>query len=120
MIEYAASLGNELYVGLDSDTRVKARKGVARPIQNEQTRMGVLKSLRYVNDVIVYSTDLELERIIQSYSPNFMVLGADYKGKHIIGQQYARDILFFDKLEGYSTSLTIQKIRNERIKTNID
>jgi bifunctional ADP-heptose synthase (sugar kinase/adenylyltransferase) len=49
-----------------------------------------------------------------------MVLGADYKGKHIIGEQYARDILFFDKLEGYSTSLTIQKIRNERIKTNID
>lgn len=120
MIEYAASLGNELHVGLDSDTRVKARKGVARPIQNEQTRMGVLKALRYVNDVIVYSTDLELERIIQSYSPNFMVLGADYKGKHIIGEQYARDILFFDKLEGYSTSLTIQKIRNERIKTNID
>lgn len=119
MLEYAATLGS-VHVGLDSDTRVKARKGVDRPIQNLSTRMWVLKSLRYVDDVTSYSTDLELERMIELYAPHFMVLGNDYKGKHIIGEKYARDILFFDKIEGFSTSSTIQKIRNERNKTNID
>jgi len=118
MLEYAATLGS-VHVGLDSDTRVKARKGVSRPIQNLDTRFWVLKSLRYVDDVTSYNTDLELERMIQLYEPHFMVLGKEYKDKNIIGAQYARDILFFDPVEGYSTSLTIQRIRNERKETNL-
>ena len=33
-----------------------------------------------------------------------MVVGADYKNKNVIGSRHVKDIIFFDKIEGYSTT----------------
>jgi rfaE bifunctional protein nucleotidyltransferase chain/domain len=118
LLAHAASLGSKLHIGLDSDTRIRARKGVARPVQNQDTRHGLLKSLRMVHDVIPYNTDLELERMIKEYNPHVMVLGEEYKDKNIIGAAFAKEIVFFPFVEGYSTTEIIKRIKNERNSTN--
>jgi D-beta-D-heptose 7-phosphate kinase/D-beta-D-heptose 1-phosphate adenosyltransferase len=43
-------------------------------------------------------------------SPNHMVVGSDYKDKEVIGSRWAKQLHFFDKIDGYSTTKTIQSI----------
>jgi D-beta-D-heptose 7-phosphate kinase/D-beta-D-heptose 1-phosphate adenosyltransferase len=103
LLEYASSVG-KVTVGIDSDERIKSMKGNNRPFNNQQDRKFFLESLRYVSRVNVFNTDEELENIIKIESPDFMVVGNDYSNKKIIGSQYIKNILFFEKLDGFSTS----------------
>ena len=39
-----------------------------------------------------------------------MVKGSDYKDKPIIGQDVCKELVFFDRIDGYSTTQKIQDI----------
>jgi D-beta-D-heptose 7-phosphate kinase/D-beta-D-heptose 1-phosphate adenosyltransferase len=112
LLKFAKSKGDLLYVGIDSDARIRSRKGHNRPIQHEITRLQILSSLEFVDKVMIYDTDYQLECLIQDFAPTMMVLGSDYEGKEIIGSQYCENITFFKRLEDYSTTLTILKMNN--------
>lgn len=109
LLNYARSLGDSLIVAIDSDRRVQELKGTSRPINSEDDRKLMLESLRSVDTVWVFDSDQELEDICRLYNP-VMVKGSDYKGKHIIGQQYCKEIVFYDRIEPYSTTRAIQDI----------
>jgi D-beta-D-heptose 7-phosphate kinase/D-beta-D-heptose 1-phosphate adenosyltransferase len=113
LLEYAKSHpGSYVYVLIDSDRRIKELKGDNRPVNNEYERALLLASLRSVDKVDVFDTDLELESFIKNYNPDLMIKGSDYKGKPIIGSEYCKDIKFYGRLEKYSTTSKIQHIIN--------
>jgi D-beta-D-heptose 7-phosphate kinase/D-beta-D-heptose 1-phosphate adenosyltransferase len=115
LLKYAKSHDNScVYVAIDSDERVKSLKGDNRPINTEEERKYYLKSLKFVDDVIVFNTDQELKNIIKMYSPDIMIKGSDYKGKEIIGAEYCKEIKFYERIQQYSTSKSIQYIVNRR------
>ena len=33
-----------------------------------------------------------------------MVVGSDWKGKKIVGSEHSKEVVFFDRVEGYSTT----------------
>ena len=109
LLNYARSLGDSLIVAIDSDRRVQELKGTKRPINSEEYRKFMLENLRSVDTVWFFDSDQELEDICRLYNP-IMVKGSDYKGKHIIGHQYCKEIVFYDRIEPYSTTRTIQDI----------
>lgn len=111
LIKYAASLGERLCIGIDSDARVKAAKGIERPINNENFRKELLESLIYVDKVYIFDTDYQLKQYIQQLSPH-MVIGDDYKGKKIIGSEFCQKITFYSRIEGYSTTEIIKKLKH--------
>jgi len=41
-----------------------------------------------------------------------MVKGSDYKNKPIVGEHLIKEIKFYDRVEPYSTTKTIQDIAN--------
>ena len=43
-----------------------------------------------------------------------MIKGSDYKDKPIIGSEYCKKIIFYDRLEKYSTTNKIQDIIDRR------
>lgn len=112
LLKFAKSQGDLLYVGIDSDARIRDRKGVTRPIQNEKTRYAILSSFTFVDKVCIYDTDYQLERLIADFGAKEMVLGSDYVGKRVIGGEFCEKITFFDRLEGFSTTNIVQKIAN--------
>jgi len=112
MLKFARSKGDLLYVGLDSDARIKQRKGDSRPFHNEKTRFLILESLKFVEKVMIYDTDFQLERLIEQFSPKFMVLGSDYQDKPIIGEDFCEEIVFFPRINAYSTTNTIDNMYN--------
>jgi len=108
LLEYAKSLGDELIVGIDSDARVKLLKGENRPINTERERSQMLLSIKYVNKVFVFDTDDELIELISTC--NVMVKGSDYVDQNIVGSEVCSKIVFFDRINEYSTTQKIQNI----------
>jgi D-beta-D-heptose 7-phosphate kinase/D-beta-D-heptose 1-phosphate adenosyltransferase len=113
LLEYAKSFPDSfVYVLIDSDERVKSLKGTNRPILNEQERLKFLSSLRFVDKVDIFNSDIELSNLIKDYRPDLMIKGSDYKNKSIIGAEYCKEIKFYERIEKYSTTKTIQHIIN--------
>jgi rfaE bifunctional protein nucleotidyltransferase chain/domain len=104
LLKYAKSLGSRLYVGIDSDERIKQSKGKDRPINNVADRAEMLQELKCVTGVAVFNTDDELCNAIKCLGIDTMVIGEEYKNKRIIGKDYAKDVLFFPKVNGYSST----------------
>ena len=109
LLNYARSLGDSLIVAIDSDQRVRELKGNNRPINSEDDRKFMLENLSSVDSVWLFDSDQELEDICRLYNP-VMVKGSDYRGRAIVGQQYCKEIVFYDRIEPYSTTQAIQDI----------
>ena len=104
MLKYARQLGDELVVGVDSDEKVVRDKGPQRPFNRLEDRMEVLNSIRYVDRVIAFETRKELERLIQEYEPDFLVVGSDWKNGEVVGKEYCKNLKFFDRIGDISTT----------------
>jgi D-beta-D-heptose 7-phosphate kinase/D-beta-D-heptose 1-phosphate adenosyltransferase len=110
LLNYAKSIGNRVYVGIDTDRRVKEKKGSSRPIYNQEERKFFLENLKSVDKVYLFDSDFELESLINFIQPNKMVVGSDWKNKSVIGSMYAAELIFFDRIGDYATTKTIQSI----------
>ena len=109
ILEYAKNLGDELYVAIDSDQRVKNKKGENRPFNNWQDRSKVIRSIKHVDKVLKFNDDEELLFILKTIQPDVWVIGSDWKNYDIPGKEYVREIKFFDRINGYSTTRILGK-----------
>ena len=110
LLNFAKSLGDKVYVGIDTDRRVSEKKGPTRPIYNQEERKFFLENLKSVHKVNLFGSDFELEAIINFIQPDVMVVGSDWKGKSVIGSMYASKLVFFSRIGDYATTKTIQSI----------
>jgi rfaE bifunctional protein nucleotidyltransferase chain/domain len=110
LLNYAKSLGDYLVVGIDTDERIKEKKGPSRPVNHINERAFMLMNLKSVNEVKTFSTDDELENLVKCIKPDIMVVGSDWKNKPVIGSQYAKQLKFFDRIDEYSSTKIIQSI----------
>tara|TARA_R110000851_G_scaffold158854_1_gene301991 strand:+ start:333 stop:731 length:399 start_codon:yes stop_codon:yes gene_type:complete len=104
LFKYAKSLGGKLYVGIDSDEKVKKDKGSNRPFNNVQDRKEVLESIKYIDGVFIFNDTQGLDDLIRIVGPNIMIIGSDWKGKKVVGEQHVKKLVFFDRLKDYSTT----------------
>jgi len=109
LFKYAKSLGDLLIVGIDSDRKVKIDKGETRPINKAEDRKFMLESIKYIDKVFIFNSKQQLEDLIKFMKPNIMVIGSDWKGKEVVGQEYAKELNFFDRIEEYSTTNIIKE-----------
>ena len=108
LFEYAKSLGDYLIVAIDSDEKVSQMKGKERPIFSQEDRSKVLQAIRYIDVVHIFNSKEELEDLIKTINPDIMIVGSDWKGKEVVGEQYAKTVRFFDRVGEYSTTRTLQ------------
>ena len=111
LLRYAKSLGYVL-VGIDTDECIKEKKGPTRPIHNQKERKFHLENLKSVDEVIFFSSEPEFEGLIKSLKPDIIIVGSDWKEKSTIKTYYDGELIFFDRIEEYSTTKTIQKIKS--------
>ncbi len=114
MLEHAASLGTHLLVAIDTDRRIEYNKGVGRPFNCLSVRKQIMSFLKPVDGVAVFDTDQELVDIIKQYKPDIMVKGSDWRGKTVIGEEYCKEIYFYERTNGQSTTKTIQDFIDRR------
>ena len=104
LFKYAKSLGTKLYVGIDSDEKVKLDKGEDRPFNKLSDRIKVLKAIKYIDEVISFDSTEGLESLVENHKPHVLIVGSDWYGKKVVGEQYAQHVRFFDRIDGYSTT----------------
>lgn len=114
LLQFANTKG-KVRVGIDYDERVKELKGEERPVNKWIDRKFLLKSISYVDSVVGFDNDEELENQIKNYNPDIMIVGSDYKNKRVIGSQYVKELLFFDRIEEYSSTKIIDYGKNINI-----
>lgn len=114
LLNYASSLGDYLLVAIDSDRRISEKKGPDRPFNDQQTRFTLMHALKPVDEVKIFDSDQELIDIIKDYSPDTMVIGSDWRLKTIIGGEYAKEIVFYERANSESTTKTIQRYLDRR------
>jgi rfaE bifunctional protein nucleotidyltransferase chain/domain len=108
LLFYAKSLGDYLHVAIDTDDRITKNKGLDRPINPLHVRKAIMESLIPVDSVSAFSTDDDLINTIKNFSPDIMVKGSDWLGKPIIGEQFCKQIIFYERINDESTTKTIQ------------
>ncbi len=85
----AATLGDVLVVGVNSDASVRRLKGEGRPLQAARDRAYLLASLACVSFAVVFSEDTPAA-LIREVVPHVLVKGGDWKGKEIVGADFVR------------------------------
>lgn len=111
----AASLGDILIIGLNSDDSVQRLKGPSRPVNNEITRSVILGSMSFIDAVVFFNEDTPLD-LIKKVLPDVLVKGGDYKIEEIAGAKEVIEnggkVQVLSFLPGYSSSAIIDKIKN--------
>jgi D-beta-D-heptose 7-phosphate kinase/D-beta-D-heptose 1-phosphate adenosyltransferase len=94
-------------VGTDSDERIRTLKGPTRPINDLFDRVDFLRSIKYIDDVVAFSSEDALIANIKRYSPDIILIGDDYIGKRVVGGGFAKQIMYFPRYGGLSSSKII-------------
>lgn len=72
-LERAKSYGDLLIVGVDSDAKVRARKGPHRPIVPEQERVEILTHIRHVDVITLKGVRDSRDHLIKLVQPDVLV-----------------------------------------------
>ena len=108
LFRHAKLQGDFLVVGIDADQRIKSSKGINRPFNNLQDRKYVLESIKYIDRVVSFGSDKELTDWIKSIRPSVMIVGSDWQGKNVVGQEYADKVQFFARIGSHSTTKILE------------
>lgn len=110
----AASLGDVLIVGLNTDASVRRNKGGDRPITPELERAEIVSALECVSAVTLFDEDTPA-RIIQAVQPDVLVKGADWPADQIVGRDTVEArggrVVRIAVEPGYSTTAILERIR---------
>jgi len=109
-LQVAKSFGDVLIVGLNSDESVSRLKGPTRPVNIAEDRAYILAALEAVDFVVPFEEDTPYE-LIKMIEPDVLVKGGDYKGKDVVGTEFAKELKLVDFVDGKSTTKTIEKIQ---------
>lgn len=112
----AASLGSELWVGLNSDKSIKALKGPNRPLQDQALRAETLIMLPWVRRVIIFD-ELEPSEALYKVKPQIIAKSKDYLNVSIpenpVIRELGIEVIYINKIEGISTSDLVTQILNK-------
>ena len=103
MLEECKEYCDELVVGLQTDPSID-RPGKNKPVQSFQERLTMLKSIKWVDAIVFYSTEAELYDLLEATMPDVRIVGADWKGKEFTGHDLPIKVVFNSRDHGYSTS----------------
>ncbi len=113
-LEKAKALGDVLIVGVDSDARVKKRKGPERPIVPENERVLILAHVRHVDVVTLKNVDDPSNHLIKLVQPDILVVSesTDHKANEVDEKsQYCGEIVVLEPQATTSTSAKLRMIQ---------
>ena len=90
MLEEAKRHCDYLIVGLQVDPTLD-RDHKNAPIQSIVERQIQLSAIKYVDEIVIYNTEADLEDLLLTLPINVKVMGEEYKGKDFTGTQICKD-----------------------------
>lgn len=111
MLREAKEQCDYLICGLQIDPSID-RIEKNKPVQSIVERYVQLSAVKYVDEIIVYATETDVEDILQMFPINVRILGEEYKDKNFTGKDIcqARGIdLHFNKRDHRFSSSDLRR-----------
>jgi len=116
MLREAKSQCDYLIVGLQTDPSID-RSDKNKPIQTLVERYVQLSAIKYVDEIITYQDEQDLEDILNMFDINIRILGEEYKDQTFTGRAICakRGIeLYYNKRDHrFSSSGLRERVTNE-------
>jgi glycerol-3-phosphate cytidylyltransferase len=121
MLEEAKSVCEYLIVGLQLDPTID-RETKNKPVQTIVERYAQLSACRYVDEIIPYVTEKDLEDILSAMPINIRILGEEYKNQDFTGRDICKkkgiELYFNQRNHRFSSSdlrSRVARAENEKI-----
>lgn len=119
MLEEAKRQCDYLIVGLQSDPTIDRPDTKNKPVQTLIERQIQLSAVKYVDEVIVYNTEQDLEDLLLTLPITVRILGEEYRDTEFTGKKICekRNIdLYFNKRDHSfsSTSLRARVVESSK------
>ncbi len=116
LLREAASHGDVLVLGINSDASVRRLKGNDRPLTPQGERASLLAALDCVDAVMIFDEDTPL-RALEAIRPDVLVKGQDYALHEVVGRELVESfggrVELVPILPERSTSRLVQRIRQD-------
>ena len=113
MLEEARSQCDYLIVGMQLDPTVD-RPNKNKPIQTVVERYLQLRGSKYVDEIIPYSTEQDLEDILSSMHIDVRIVGIEYMGREFTGKDICNqrniEIYYNERVHRFSSSDSVKRI----------
>ena len=109
MLKDAKKQCDYLIVGLQTNPSID-RTEKNEPIQSFEERKIQLESVKYIDEILEYSTEKELYSLLKKINPDIRILGADYINKPFTGDDLDIQIYYHKREHNYSTTNLREKI----------
>lgn len=83
MLQEAKTQCDYLIVGLQTDPSIDGRK--LRPVQSVYERWVQIKACKYIDEIIPYDTEEDLENLLKTVKIDVRIIGMDYLEKYFTG-----------------------------------
>lgn len=102
MLREAKSQCDYLICGIQSDPTIDRPKTKNKPVQTLVERYVQLSAIQYVNEIIPYQTEQDVEDILEMFDIDVKIMGEEYRDQDFTG----RDICKRKGIELYFNSRT--------------
>jgi len=92
-----------LVIALQTDSSVE-RPEKLKPILTTQERKEVLLSLKYIDEILTYTTEQELYSLIKKRKPDVRIIGTDYIDRDFTGKSLTKEIYYHKRDHDWSTT----------------
>jgi glycerol-3-phosphate cytidylyltransferase len=110
MLKEAKSVCNYLVVALQVDPTID-RPNKNQPVQSFYERWVQLSAVKYVDEIIPYSSESELLTILQNYNIDIRILGDEYEHKIFTGRELHMEYHYNKRTHGYSSTELRERIK---------
>ena len=116
MLEEAKTVCDYLIVCIQSDPSLD-REEKNKPVQSIIEREIQVSGCRYVDEVIIYDTEVDLLNIIDEVDWDVRILGEEYKDKDFTGRDQTLERCHFNKRpHSFSSSELRERVSKEHFK----
>jgi len=116
MLEEAKTVCDHLIVCIQSDPSLD-REEKNKPVQSIIEREIQVSGCRYVDEVIIYDTEVDLLNIIDEVDWDVRILGEEYKDKDFTGRDQTLERCHFNKRpHTFSSSELRKRVSKEHFK----
>ena len=114
MLRQAKEYCDHLTVALQTDPTIDRPDSKNKPIQEMYERYLQVEACKYVDRILVYSSEADFMNLIKTQPFDIRFLGDDYIDKYFTGKEYCEqnsiNIMFLSRQHNYSTTALRQRI----------
>lgn len=114
MLKEAKTQCDYLIVGLQTDPTID-RPHKNKPIQSILERYIQLEACKYVDQIVPYATEKDLQDLLTSYPIDIRIIGEEYKNQRFTGYDLPMAVYFNSRQHSFSSTELRERIANAEV-----